>query len=62
VWIVRDENRKLYFYTRKPKREEGGRFAGGGCVGALGGPYILCPELTWENSPKKVKSIKIELK
>ena len=55
LWIARNKSGALFLYGEKPiKAEEWGEFA------YVSGRYIhlknkLFPEVTWENSPRKVK-------
>lgn len=57
LWIARDKYGSLYVYDKKPlKHEEFGFFASlasNGYKFQIHRKYF--PEVTWENSPKKVK-------
>lgn len=59
LWIARDKNKYISLYPSEPKKlKERGVF-----IPKHNGPYIGCftmdkkefPEVTWENSPKKVE-------
>jgi len=63
MWIARDKNQRLYVYKNKPERGwEGFEEDDSYRLTCFEISQTLFPEVTWENSPKKVKSIKIELK
>lgn len=55
-WVARDKDRKVFIYNSEPIRLESEfKFDGdsfGHCVELHNG---LFPEITWENSPKKIK-------
>jgi len=63
MWIARDESGELCLFKAKPIR---GSDAGWFTTHPQNREYLelppsLYPEITWENSPKEVKSIKIEV-
>ena len=52
LWIARDKDNRLELYFKRP-REIGGIFISAqGCLGQL--PKSWYPEITLENSPKRV--------
>lgn len=55
MWIARDESGEVYLYELRPKR---GLHMFTSCNGDNISIYLgkkIYPELTWENSPQKVK-------
>jgi|GEM_PF-3579721 len=64
MWIARDADQTLYIYMSKPKRDNinSGYFVESDYKGYYQIPYTLCPEITWENSPREIESINIKLK
>jgi len=59
MWVARDKSRQLFMYENKPKK---GFYCFTDFQGAIYHmPSNMLPEVTWENSPKEVKSIKIEV-
>jgi len=66
MYIARDKLGSLFLYTHKPIRQvtlfSPSRMLEGHIrINRDPDAEDLCPEVTWENSPRKVKSIKIEL-
>lgn len=59
IWVARDKVRDgIYLYENKPSRdEEYGQFFEGDNDFIIGLPKTDFPEVTWENSPRKVKII-----
>lgn len=59
VWVARDEDNSLWIYTTKPRKSDG-MF----CCGAAGDMVPIdesvYPEITYENSPIKVKLLFID--
>lgn len=55
LWIARDKDGSLYLYGEKPEREECGMFAVSTTDDYCALIDTLLPEITWENSPRKVK-------
>lgn len=54
LWIARNINGNLYLYRSKPLRMDG-YFTDGSPAGIWNIEDDLFPEVTWENSPRKVK-------
>lgn len=59
LWIARDKNNELYLYLLEPKRGEG-KFVVS--TQSIVGQFIeidqkLFPDITFENSPQKVKMV-----
>lgn len=52
LWIARDNNNGLYLYFDKPKCVDGYFYSHNGEMPI---PHQLFPEVTFENSPQKVK-------
>ena len=61
MWIARDKNGALKLHVHEPKRVDDKINQIFDSFMPYDLPQELCPEVTWENSPRKVKSIKIEL-
>jgi len=62
MWIARDENNALWLYMTKPVRHERwGLFTSNrnGDIGCIRLPEKVLPQITWQNSPKKVKMINL---
>lgn len=57
LWIARDKNGQLNLYTYEPFKGPEDRFYKSlpNAVYMPINPYLY-PEITWENSPKKVKA------
>jgi len=64
MWIARDKDGSLNLFNDHPKRYKGSFdyefFAEEDTLGVRVDDKLFS-EVTWENSPKKVKNIKIEL-
>ena len=53
LWIARDKNGDIFLYEMKPIRKAEHFARCGRCIEVFN-PYLF-PEVTWENSPKKVE-------
>jgi len=65
MWVARDRNGDLFLYTRKSERnkilEMFESEPNNGIEDYMRLSKKMHPDVTWDNSPRKVKLIKIEL-
>lgn len=60
VWVARDDDGSLYVYDSKPIKAYGIFHCGAGGDSMLIGNKGCYPEITFENSPVKIKLLFIE--